>query len=182
MTAAKKNAGCVIRLTKASKPLHHNDNDYCTTCQLYLEHDYTPLRLEFLHDVEKVVVDLRLVTKLVFDLIQVRKGVLHFEPLKLLGARSVRAGTHLLWKVKKDRQRRGSQRVPNIRVTYHGLLHCNLILLLSLLSCCCRSSGLLGCRGWRRAGRGRSSSQAVPCLLVGQRLVKNVLLLCSHLK
>lgn len=42
------------------------------------------LRLELLHDVQEVIVDLRLVAKLEFHLIQVRQSIFHLEPLELL--------------------------------------------------------------------------------------------------
>ena len=41
------------------------------------------LTFELLHDVQKVVVDLRLVAEFVFDLVQVGEGVLDFESLKV---------------------------------------------------------------------------------------------------
>ena len=40
------------------------------------------LGLELLHDVEEVVVDLRLVAELVLDLVEVGQGVLHLQPLE----------------------------------------------------------------------------------------------------
>ena len=42
------------------------------------------LRFEFLHDIQEIIVDLRLVTKLELDLVQVREGIFHFQPLELL--------------------------------------------------------------------------------------------------
>lgn len=42
------------------------------------------LRLELFHYVQKVIVDLRLVAKLQFDLVQVRQSIFHLEPLELL--------------------------------------------------------------------------------------------------
>ncbi len=42
-----------------------------------------PLRLELLHDVKEVVVDLRLVPELQLDLVQIRESILHFQTLEL---------------------------------------------------------------------------------------------------
>ena len=42
----------------------------------------------YLHDVEEVVVDLGLVSKLELDLIEVGEGVLHLEPLEAGGLRA----------------------------------------------------------------------------------------------
>lgn len=42
-----------------------------------------PLALELLHDVEEVIVDLRLVIELVFDLVQIGQCVLHLQALEL---------------------------------------------------------------------------------------------------
>ena len=41
------------------------------------------LRLELLHNVQKVIIDLRLVAKLVLDLVQIGQCILHFQPRKL---------------------------------------------------------------------------------------------------
>ncbi len=45
------------------------------------------LGLELLHDIQKVIVNLGLVAKFVFHLVQVRESILNFKPLKL-GIRS----------------------------------------------------------------------------------------------
>lgn len=39
----------------------------------------SPLRLELFHDVQKVIVDLRLVAKLQFDLVQIGQSIFHLE-------------------------------------------------------------------------------------------------------
>ena len=41
------------------------------------------LTLEFFHDVQEVVVDLRLVAELVLDLIQVGEGIFNFKSLEV---------------------------------------------------------------------------------------------------
>lgn len=42
------------------------------------------LRFKFLHDVKKIIVDLRLTTKLQLHLVKIGQRVLHLKPLKLL--------------------------------------------------------------------------------------------------
>lgn len=42
------------------------------------------LRLELLHDIQEVIVDLRLIAKLKLNLIQIGKSIFNLEPLKLL--------------------------------------------------------------------------------------------------
>lgn len=42
------------------------------------------LRFKFLHDVEEIIVDLRLTTKLQLHLVKIGQRILHLEPLKLL--------------------------------------------------------------------------------------------------
>ncbi len=56
-----------------------------------------PLRFELFHYVQEVIVDLRVLAKLVLDLVQVGEGILNFEPLELLCPRTVLASTHLLY-------------------------------------------------------------------------------------
>ena len=45
---------------------------------------YLRLRLELLHDIQEVVVDLRLVPELELDLVQIGQGVPDPKPLELL--------------------------------------------------------------------------------------------------
>lgn len=42
------------------------------------------LRLELFHYIQKVIVDLRLVSKLEFHLVQIRQSIFNLEPLELL--------------------------------------------------------------------------------------------------
>lgn len=50
-----------------------------------------PLRFELLHDLQEIIVNLRLRLKFVLDLVQVRQGIFNFEPLELLcGSRTDR--------------------------------------------------------------------------------------------
>lgn len=50
----------------------------------YYSWSVNALRLKFLHDIQEIVVDLRLTTKLQLHLVKVGQRILHLEPLKLL--------------------------------------------------------------------------------------------------
>lgn len=65
---------------------NNNNNVVCTQnyeLQYHSEDDSLRLRLEFLHDVKKVVVDLWLATELRLHLVQVAESIFHLQALEL---------------------------------------------------------------------------------------------------